>query len=60
MGSGRYTPICDGSRHTFSVLVQASQGVYEPDRAALTFADIVFTGEVFSSVDDDGALELVS
>ena len=61
MGSGRYTPICDGSRHTFSVLVQASQGVYEPGIAqALTFADIVFNGEVFSGVDDDGALELVS
>src|SRR4029453_7349883 len=61
MGSGRYTPICDGTRHTFSVLVQAWQGVYEPGIAqALTFADIVFSGEVFSGVDDDGALELVS
>jgi hypothetical protein len=46
---------------SFSVLVQASQGVYEPGIAqALTFADIVFNGEVFSGVHDDGALELVS
>jgi uncharacterized glyoxalase superfamily protein PhnB len=45
---------------SFSVLVQASQGVYEPGIAqALTFADIVFNGEVFSGVHDDGALELV-
>jgi hypothetical protein len=61
MGSGRYTPICDGARHTFSVLVQASQGVYEAGIAqGLTFADIVFNGEVFSGVDDDGALDLVT
>jgi hypothetical protein len=60
MGSGLYTPICDGTRHTFAVLVQASQGVYEPGIAqALTFADILYNGEVFSGVDDDGALDLV-
>lgn len=61
MGSGRYTPICDGSPHTFTVLVSASQGFYEPGIAqALTFADVEYNGEVFSGVDDDGALDLVT
>jgi hypothetical protein len=61
MGSGRYTPICDGSPHRFTVLVTASQGLYEPGIAqALTFADIEYNGEVFSGVDDDGALDLVT
>ena len=61
MGTGRYTPICDGSRHTFTVRVQASQGVYELGIAqALTFADVEFGGQVFSGVDDDGALDLVT
>jgi hypothetical protein len=61
MGSGRYTPICDGSPHLFNVLVTASQGVYETGIAqALTVADIEHNGEVFSGVDDDGALDLVT
>ena len=61
MGTGRYTPICDGSRHTFTVRVQASQGVYELGIAqALTFADVEFGGQVFSGVDDDGALDVLS
>jgi hypothetical protein len=61
MGSGRYTPICDGARHTFTVRVEASQGIYEPGIAqALTFADVDYNGEVFSGVDDDGALDLVT
>jgi hypothetical protein len=61
MGSGRYTPICDGARHTVTVRVEASQGVYEPGIAqALTFADVEYNGEVFSGVDDDGALDLVT
>ena len=60
MGTGLYTPICDGSRHTFTVRVQASQGLYEPGIAqALTFADVEHNGEVFSGVDDDGALDIV-
>jgi hypothetical protein len=42
------------------VRVQASQGLYEPGIAqALTFADVEYNGQVFSGVDDDGALELV-
>jgi hypothetical protein len=61
IGSGRYTPICDGSPHTFTVLVTASQGLYHVGIAqALTFADIEFQGQVFSGVDDDGALDIVT
>jgi hypothetical protein len=61
IGVGRFTPVCDGSRHTFRVRVQASQGVYQPGIAqALTFADIEYAGEIFSGVDDDGALDIVS
>jgi len=61
MGVGTYPPLCDGSRHTFTVRVQTSGGLYQPGIAqALTFADIVWQGEVFSGIDDDGALELVT
>jgi hypothetical protein len=62
IGVGRYTPICDGARHTFSVRVQANDGrVYQPGIAqALTFADVEFGGQVFSGVDDDGALDVLS
>jgi hypothetical protein len=59
IGTGRYTPVCDGARHTFSMLVTASNGVYRPGIAqALTFADVEFAGQVFSGVDDDGALDI--
>ena len=61
-GNGTYTPICDGTRHTFSVRVEASQGtgVYQAGIAqALTFANVALGGEVFLGIDDDGALELV-
>jgi hypothetical protein len=61
MGVGTYTPVCDGSRHTFSVRVAASRGRYEAGIAqALTFADVEHRGELFSGVDDDGALEVLS
>jgi hypothetical protein len=62
MGSGRYTPICDGASHTFTVRVSSTNGrLYQPGIAqALTFADVEFNGQVFSGVDDDGALELVN
>jgi hypothetical protein len=41
--------------------VQTSGGLYQPGIAqALTFADIVWQGELFSGIDDDGALELVT
>lgn len=60
-GNGSYLPVCDGSRHTFSVTVEASRGVYQTGVAqALTFANIEFGGNVFYGVDDDGALEIVA
>jgi hypothetical protein len=60
-GNGSYVPVCDGTRHTFSVTVEASRGVYEEGVAqALTFANIEHDGRGFAGVDDDGALELVS
>lgn len=61
MGSGTYVPICDGSPHTFTVLVEASDGAYQPGIAqALTFANIEYQGQNFYGIDDDGALEIVS
>jgi hypothetical protein len=52
-GNGSYTPECDGTAHTFSVTVQASQGAYEAGAAqALTFADIEHAGETFTGIDD--------
>lgn len=40
MGSGTYVPVCDGSPRTFTVRVEASQGVYQAGIAqALTFAN---------------------
>jgi hypothetical protein len=60
IGSGPYTPICDGLRHTFTVRVEAGSNPYQPGIAqALTFAQIEWQGEVFYGIDDDGALELV-
>jgi hypothetical protein len=60
-GNATYLPVCDGSRHTFTVRVEASQGLYEAGIAqALTFANIEFDGRSFSGVDSDGALELVA
>jgi hypothetical protein len=61
IGVGTYTPVCDGSRHNFTVRVRASDGVYEPGIAqALTFANVEWQGELFYGIDDDGALELVA
>jgi hypothetical protein len=60
IGSNTYTPICDGSRHTFTVRVEADSNPYQPGIAqALTFANIEWQGEVFYGIDDDGALELI-
>jgi hypothetical protein len=62
IGSGTYTPICDGSGHTFTVRVEknADSNPYQPGIAqALTFANIDWRGEVFYGIDDDGALDLV-
>jgi hypothetical protein len=60
-GNGFYIPVCDGTPHTFSVRVEATNGVYRAGIAqALTFADVEHDGRVFTGVDDDGALEIVS
>jgi hypothetical protein len=54
-------PICDGSPHTFSVRVQASQGEFGAGIAqALTFANIEYAGQSFTGIVDDGALEIAS
>lgn len=59
-GSGSYLPVCDGRPHTFDVTVTASQGAYvEGIGQALTFTNVVWQGQSFVGVDDDGALELV-
>ena len=61
MGADTYVPICDGSRHTFTVRVVESQGVYKVGIAqALTFANIEFEGQNFYGIDDDGSLDIVS
>jgi hypothetical protein len=60
IGSTTYVPICDGSRHTFTLRVEASQGLYQAGIAqALTFANIVYAGQSFYGI-DDGALDIVS
>jgi hypothetical protein len=52
-GNANYVPVCDGERHTFSVRVQASQGVYQAgDARALTFANVEHEGNGFSGLDD--------
>lgn len=61
MGAGTYVPVCDGSPRTFTVRVEASQGVYQAGIAqALTFANIEYAGENFYGIDDDGALDIVN
>jgi hypothetical protein len=61
IGVGLYTPVCDGTRHTFTVRVEASQGVYNPEfvAQALTFANTEVAGQIVYGIDDDGSLELV-
>jgi hypothetical protein len=61
LGVGLYTPICDGTSHTFSVRVEAPEP-YNPAfvAQALTFANTEHAGQTVYGIDDDGALELVS
>lgn len=61
LGVGLYTPVCDGTRHTFGVRVEPPEGVYNPAfvAQALTFANTVVAGQVVYGIDDDGSLELV-
>ena len=59
-GNGTYVPICDGRQHTFTVRVQASQGVYRAGNAqALTFANVEHAGIGFSGV-DESPVQIVS
>jgi hypothetical protein len=59
-GNGAYVPICDGHEHTFTVHVQASQGVFQTGSAqALTFATVEYGGTSFSGV-DDSPIQIVS
>lgn len=52
-GNGSYVPVCDGERHTFSVTVQAYQGVYQLGPArALTFATADWNGVGVYGIDD--------
>jgi hypothetical protein len=62
LGVGLYTPICDGSPHTFAVRVDASPAVYNPAffAQALTFANTDHAGQIVYGIDDDGSLELVT
>ena len=58
--NGSYTQVCDGARHTFTVTVSASRGVYQAGIAqALTFANTDYGGEAVHGIDDDGSLELI-
>jgi hypothetical protein len=60
IGSATYVPTCDGSRHTFTVRVEESQGLYQAGIAqALAFANIEYAGQNFYGIDDDGALDVV-
>jgi hypothetical protein len=55
--NGTYVPVCDGSRHTFTVRVQ---GVFQPGNAqALTFANVEHGGNGFSGV-DESAIQIVT
>ena len=59
-GNGPYVPICDGKRHTFTVRVEASQGLYQAGNAqALTFANVEHGGNGFSGV-DESSVQIVS
>jgi hypothetical protein len=56
-GTGAYVPVCDGSPHTFSVLVAATRGAYAAgDARALTFAIVEHGGFGFAGVDDGPVL----
>ena len=62
IGVGLYTPVCDGTPHTFTVRVETSESAYQAGFAAqaLTFANIDHAGQIFYGIDSDGSVELVS
>jgi hypothetical protein len=50
-GNGNYVPVCNGQRHTQSVRVPASQGLYQPGTArGFSFAFVGFGGNSFSGI----------
>jgi hypothetical protein len=52
-GNGFYVPTCDGQRHTFTVTVPASQGLFQTGSAGgFTFAFIEAGGNSFSGIDE--------
>jgi hypothetical protein len=54
IGSGPYTPICDGAEHRFVVRVEAREGTYRAGEAqALTFANVEHEGIGTAGVDDE-------
>ena len=58
LGTGTYTPTCDGTQHPASLTVFASQGAFEVGLADGTaFAFVEEGGDSFSGV-DQGAIEL--
>ncbi len=59
-GNGFYVPTCDGQRHTFTVNVQASQGLFQPGGAhGITFAFVQAGGQSFAGIDENTQLQLV-
>src|SRR5687767_6352377 len=59
-GNGAYVPVCNGQQQTFTVRVQAPQGVYQASSAqALTFANVEHEGIGFSGV-DEGPVQILS
>lgn len=53
-GAGRFTPVCDGASHAFTVTVAAFQGLFQPgDARALSFANVQFGGRSFTGVADE-------
>jgi hypothetical protein len=52
-GNGVYLPECDGQAHTFTVKVQAHEGIFRPGGAqALTFAVTELEGVGFYGIDE--------
>jgi hypothetical protein len=60
-GTGFYTPTCDGQSHTLSVLVPATQGLFQPGAgSALTFAVVEAEGQSSTGVAENTQLQLVA
>jgi len=58
-GNGVYVPICDGRQHTFTVKVQASEGLFQPGGAhGLTFAFVEAGGQSFSGIDENTQMQI--